>query len=78
MKVSQGEPLNAKDKFSFDLPPIQSPEDWEALLDKTGWCSSYQKANFGKHLPMKNTAIINEIFTALLSIPTTTWDKLSC
>src|SRR4030095_12085541 len=34
IKVLQGEPLNAKDKYSFDLPPIQSHEDWEKLLDK--------------------------------------------
>lgn len=35
LKVLQGEPLNAHDKFSFDLPPIQSQEDWQALIDKT-------------------------------------------
>jgi hypothetical protein len=34
-KVFRGEPLRAKDKYSFDLPPIQSQEDWEKLLDKT-------------------------------------------
>lgn len=33
-KVLQGEPLNAKDAYSFDHPPIQSPEDWEKLLNK--------------------------------------------
>jgi len=35
LKVLQGEPLNAHDKFSFDCPPIGSPEDWENLLNKT-------------------------------------------
>ena len=34
-KVLQGEVLNAHDKYSFDLPLIQSQEDWEKLLDKT-------------------------------------------
>ena len=28
LKVLQGEPLNAKDKNSFELPPILSQEDW--------------------------------------------------
>lgn len=35
LKVLQGAPLNARDKYSFDLPPILSQEDWEKLLDKT-------------------------------------------
>ena len=35
LEVLQGEPLNAKDKYSFDHPPIQSREDWEKLLNKT-------------------------------------------
>src|SRR5450432_4761002 len=35
LKVLQGEPLNARDKYSFDHPPILSQEDWEKLLDKT-------------------------------------------
>lgn len=34
-KVLQNAPLDAHDKFSFDLPPIQGPEDWERLLDQT-------------------------------------------
>lgn len=33
--VLRGEPLTAKDKFSFDHPPIRSQEDWENLLNKT-------------------------------------------
>jgi len=35
LKVFQGEPLNAKDTYSFDHPPIHSQEDWEKLLDRT-------------------------------------------
>ena len=34
-KVLHGEPLLAKDEFSFKLLPIQSDADWEALLNKT-------------------------------------------
>ena len=34
LKVLQGEQLNAHDKYSFDLPPIQSREDWEKLLER--------------------------------------------
>lgn len=33
-KVLQGEPLHAKDQYSFEHPPIQSAEDWEKLLNK--------------------------------------------
>jgi uncharacterized damage-inducible protein DinB len=35
LKVFQGEPLQASDKYSFDLPPILSKTDWENLLNKT-------------------------------------------
>lgn len=35
LMVLHGEPLNAHDKYSFDLPPILSQEDWENLLNKT-------------------------------------------
>src|SRR4051794_40353565 len=35
LEVLQGKPLHASDKYSFDLPPILSQQDWEKLLDKT-------------------------------------------
>ncbi|HEY5371779.1 MAG TPA: DUF1572 domain-containing protein [Hanamia sp.] len=35
LKVLKGESLNASDKFSFDLPPVTSAEDWQKLSDKT-------------------------------------------
>lgn len=35
IKVLEGEPLSIHDKYSFDLPPISSKEDWEKLQDKT-------------------------------------------
>jgi uncharacterized damage-inducible protein DinB len=34
LKVLRGEPLNASDQYSFDLPPIRCQEDWEQLLDQ--------------------------------------------
>lgn len=32
--VLQGKPLTTSDKFSFDLPPLHSGEEWKALVDK--------------------------------------------
>lgn len=34
VNVFDGGDLEIKDKFSFDLPPIESQEQWEALLNK--------------------------------------------
>ena len=35
LKVLEGEPLNASDKYSFDCPAIESQDDWEKLLADT-------------------------------------------
>ena len=35
IQVLDGGPLEAKDKFSFDAPPVETEADWEALLEKT-------------------------------------------
>jgi len=35
LKVLEGGPLDASDKLSFNLPPITSEAEWEALKDKT-------------------------------------------
>ena len=48
-KVLQGEPLTAHDKYSFDLPPIQSQEDWEKLLNKM-WTDAENFANLIEQL----------------------------
>jgi hypothetical protein len=50
LKVLQGEPLNAKDKYSFEHPPIQSQEDWEKLLSKT-WEDAEKFAAVIEQLP---------------------------
>lgn len=34
-KVLHGEPLDAKDEYSFNVPPILSQQDWENLVNKT-------------------------------------------
>ena len=46
LSVLQGGSLNASDKYSFDLPPIQSEKDWEVLLNKF-W---HDAENFAKHV----------------------------
>jgi len=33
LKVFKGAPLEIKDQYSFDLPPIQSEEDWKKLME---------------------------------------------
>ncbi|SJZ85065.1 hypothetical protein SAMN04488128_1011849 [Chitinophaga eiseniae] len=35
LKVLKGGPLQASDKYSFDLPPVTSEEDWQQLVSKT-------------------------------------------
>lgn len=50
LKVLKGNSLDAHDKFSFDLPPIQSQEDWEKLLDKT-WTEAEEFASLVEALP---------------------------
>jgi uncharacterized damage-inducible protein DinB len=35
IKVLQGGPLDAHDKYSYDCPPIESEEQWQQLLNKT-------------------------------------------
>lgn len=50
IKVLQGAPLNASDKYSFDVPPIASKEDWEKLLNKT-WTEAENFATLVEQLP---------------------------
>ena len=54
-KVLQGGPLDAHDKYSFDLPPIQSQNDWEKLLDKT-WSDAENFAKMIEQLPESKLA----------------------
>jgi hypothetical protein len=50
LQVLQGESLDASDKYSFDLAPLQSHEDWEKLLNKT-WSDAENFANLVEQLP---------------------------
>src|SRR5687768_11559588 len=85
LKVLQGGPLDAHDKYSFDLPPVRSQEDWEKLLNKT-WADAENFASLVKKLPEpklwknfsdKNMGIITGTCMALLSISITIWDRSS-
>ena len=50
LKVLQGAPLDAHDKYSFDYPPVVSQEDWEKILDKT-WTDAEEFAILIEKLP---------------------------
>jgi len=85
LKVLQGEPLDASDKYSFDHPKILSEEDWKKLLDKT-WTDAEKFAGLIEQLPEgmlwedfwdNKYGITTEIFLELLSITTITWGRLS-
>jgi hypothetical protein len=58
LKVFQGEVLDAKDIYSFNLPPILSKTDWENLLNKT-WADAETLANLVENLP---DTVLEEIF----------------
>jgi uncharacterized damage-inducible protein DinB len=58
LDVLQGKPLTANDKFSFDYPPINSTEDWEAMLSKV-WDDAEQCASLIEQLPDSK---LSEIF----------------
>ncbi len=50
LKVLQGQPLTAHDKFSFDHPPIQSQEDWEKMQQEI-WKAVEEFAQLVEQLP---------------------------
>jgi len=58
LKVLQGGSLDASDKYSFALPPIQSQQDWETLLNKT-WDEAETFASLVEQLPESK---LGEIF----------------
>lgn len=55
IKVLRGRSLDAKDKFSFDCPPISSEEDWEHLLNKT-WADAEELASLIEGMPDEQLA----------------------
>lgn len=34
LRVLEGNPMEAHDKYSFDMPPIQSQQEWEAMVNR--------------------------------------------
>ncbi len=48
--VLKGQSLTAKDKFSFDHPPVQSEDDWTQILNKT-WAEVNTLALLIEQLP---------------------------
>lgn len=50
IKVLQGAAIDAHDKYSFDLPPINSGQDWQQLLNKT-WADAEILASLIEQLP---------------------------
>jgi hypothetical protein len=60
LKKERGETLNAKDEYSFLVPPIHSQEDWENLLKKV-WEDAEAAAKLIEEMPDEKLA---EIFIA--------------
>ncbi|PIF43573.1 hypothetical protein CLU96_0483 [Chryseobacterium sp. 52] len=58
VNVFEGGSLDIKDKYSFDLPPIGSQEQWEALLDQL-WNDSEKLAMLLEQMPDSK---MNEVF----------------
>ncbi|MCD0476821.1 DinB family protein [Chryseobacterium sp. LC2016-29] len=58
VNVFEGGDLEIKDKFSFDLPPIESQEQWESTLNKL-WQDSEKFANL---LEQMQDSKLDEIF----------------
>ncbi len=48
--VLEGRPLDAHDKFSFDLPPINSQDNWDNLLERV-WQNAEKCVFLIKQMP---------------------------
>lgn len=58
VNVFEGGDLEIKDQFSFDLPPIESQQEWETLLNKL-WQDSEKFAALLEQMPDFK---MNEVF----------------
>ena len=58
VNVFEGGDLEIKDKYSFDLPPIESQQQWDALLNKL-WNDSEKFAALLEQMPDSK---MNEVF----------------
>src|SRR3954469_12795247 len=59
LKVLKGGTLDAHDKYSFNVPAIDSAEKWKELLDKT-WKDAEEFARLVEELPETK---LSEIFS---------------
>lgn len=50
LQVLEGGSLDIRDKYSFDMPSIESQEDWEKLLDKM-WRDAERFGDLVEQLP---------------------------
>lgn len=50
VNVLEGGPLDIRDKYSFDMPPIESEADWQKLLDKM-WRDAEKFAALVEQMP---------------------------
>lgn len=50
LKVLQGGPLDAHDKYSYEVPPLAGEAEWRALLDKS-WQDAEAFAALLEHMP---------------------------
>ena len=58
LNVFEGGALEIRDKFSFDLPPIQSKEDWDNLLSSL-WMNAEK---FASHVELMPDEKLEEAF----------------
>ncbi len=58
LNVFEGGSLETRDKYSFELPSIESQEDWEELLN-TMWNNTEKFANMVELMPDKK---LDEVF----------------
>ncbi len=59
LNVLEGGSLDIRDKYSFDLPPVESQEDWEKLLNQM-WSDARKFADLVEKMPAER---LNEVFT---------------
>lgn len=58
IQVFEGGPLEIRDKYSFDLPSVESQEQWEELLNKL-WSDAEKFASLLEQMPDSK---MNEVF----------------
>ena len=59
LKVFEGGPLDASDKYSFDLSPLTNDEEWKALQDR-GFAEAEKFANLVEQIPDEKFAQVFE------------------